>query len=199
MAFHVVSYCSALILTASYLWCQGAFAGGGYPEGTPLKVQPHAVVYTRLGALRCKIFSRQCLANQCTLYPTREAAEKSIFFTTKATGVCDEVGWDFISRVMNSRISFTGFCKDMDRFYQTTNIHAAPFISPNTFIQWFFGWLSKFQIDFRKEVDPWCGYNPSVLACDGTHIGVSVRYMNLENFCTKVELPDQIVVPKHKR
>ena len=44
-------------------------------------------------------------------------------------------------------------------------------MSPNTFIC-FFGWLAEFKVDFRKEVDPWCGYNPEIMTCDGTHVGV---------------------------
>ena len=160
---------------------------------------PNAVVYTRLGALKCKVFSRFCLRRNCILYPTKEAAQKSIFFTSRITGAGDEIAWDFISRVQTSRISFSGFCKEMDRFYSTNNCLAAPFMSPNTFISWFFGWLSQFKMDFRKEIDPWCGYNPRILACDGTHIGVSVRYQNLENHCTKVDLPQTMVRPIHKR
>ena len=71
-------------------------------------------------------------------------------------------------------------------------------MSPNTFIGWFFGWLAAFKIDFRKEIDPWCSYNPEILACDGTHIGVSLRNMKLDNPVTS---PDNDVVLKslHKR
>ena len=72
-------------------------------------------------------------------------------------------------------------------------------MSPNTFIAWIFGWLSQMKIDFRQEIDPWCSHNPKYLACDGTHIGVSVRYQNLENHCTKADQPDTMVTPIHKR
>ena len=40
-------------------------------------------------------------------------------------------------------------------------------MSVKTFIGWFFGWLSAFKIDFCKEIDPFCGHNPKMLACDG--------------------------------
>ena len=73
-------------------------------------------------------------------------------------------------------------------------------MSPNTFIKWFFGWLSAFQIDFQKQVDPWCRHNPKMLACDGTHIGVSVRNINLHNRgITAVDDPTKRVPGKHKR
>ena len=45
--------------------------------------------------------------------------------------------------------------------------------------------MSAFKIDFRKEVDPFCGYSPRVLACDGTHIGFSLRHLKLEKPVTK--------------
>ena len=51
---------------------------------------------------------------------------------------------------------------------------SGPFMSGNTFISWVFSWIAAFKIDFRKEVEPWCEYKPKILACDGTHIGVSV-------------------------
>ena len=73
-------------------------------------------------------------------------------------------------------------------------------MSPNTFIKWFFGWLSSFQIDFWKQVDPWCRHNPKMLACDGTHIGVSVRNINLHNGGIRaVDDPTRRVPGKHKR
>lgn len=128
-----------------------------------------------------------------------EAATKSIFFSSEVTGAGDEIGWDFISRVQTSRISFTGFCREMTRIYETSHPLSGPFMSPNTFISWFFGWLSAFKLDFRKEIDEWCGYSPKVLACDGTHIGVSVQYQNLEDHVTKVDQPTVIKKPIHQR
>ena len=53
-------------------------------------------------------------------------------------------------------------------------------MSANTFVKWFFGWLAHMKIDFRKEIDPWCGHDPEYLACDGTHIGVNIRHMHLD-------------------
>ena len=65
-------------------------------------------------------------------------------------------------------------------------------MSVKTFIGWFFGWLSAFKIDFRKEIDPYCGHNPKMLACDGTHIGVSLRHLRLDNPVTKADINDQV-------
>jgi hypothetical protein len=72
-------------------------------------------------------------------------------------------------------------------------------MSPNTFICLIFGWMSAFQIDFRKGVDPWCGYSPKYLACDGTHIGVAVRHQEMKNSLEKVDVPEQCLQSLHKR
>ena len=69
---------------------------------------------------------------------------------------------------------------DMTRKYQTNNPMSPSFMSINTFLKWFFGWMSNMKLDFRKEIDPVCGYNPKILACDGTHIGVSIKHLHLD-------------------
>ena len=77
-----------------------------------------------------------------------------MFFYTSTTCAGDEIGWDFIHAVKTSKISFTGFCNEMTRVYKTTHTNGDPFMSVKTFIGCFFGWLSAFKIDFRKEIDP---------------------------------------------
>ena len=74
---------------------------------------------------------------------------------------------------------------------------ACPFMSPNTFISWLFGWLAAFKMDFRKSIDPWCKYSPQIIAADVTHIGVSVCNMNLENPVTCANDP-RCLKPSHK-
>lgn len=54
------------------------------------------------------------------------------------------------------------------------------------------------KIDFRKEIDPWCKYDPEILACDGTHIGLSLRHLNLQNPITQTDCKEEIT-PQHKR
>ena len=108
------------------------------------------------------------------------AEEKCIFMLTKSTLIGDEIAWDFIQMVIHNKCSFTAFCNEMTRRYQTNNMMAGPFMSPKTFIRSFFGWMSAHRIDFQKEVDPWCMYSPKILACDGTHIGVSMCHMNIK-------------------
>ena len=97
------------------------------------------------------------------------------------------------------KTSFTSFCNEMTRKYTTTNPLAAPFMSPNTFLKWLFSWIGSMNIDFRKHIDPWCLYNPKVLACDGTHIGVSIKHLNLATPVTKADSSYGPVAPYHKR
>ena len=54
----------------------------------------------------------------------------------------------------------------MTRKYQTNNPLSPGFMSINTFLKWFFGWMSNMKIDFRKE-NPVL-YNPKVQLMEHT-------------------------------
>ena len=151
-----------------------------------------ARLYTRVGVVRIRYYTLKCQAGRCERKFEIVAATEGIFFYTRVTCAGDEIGWDFINRVKTTKISFTAFCDEMTRFYKTTNLNSEPFMNKTTFIGWFFGWLSAFKIDFRKEIDPFCGHTPKILACDGTHIGVSLRHMHLENPVTKNDIETEI-------
>ena len=86
----------------------------------------------------------------------------------------------------------------MTQHYQTTNVLSSPFISPSTFVKWFFAWLAAFKIDFREHVDPWCKHKLKIIAGDGTHIGVGVKNMNLEKSILKVDDKDTTRKNFHK-
>lgn len=173
--------------------------GAQFPDTLGTQVQSGTTtLYTRMGAVHCICFDVPCNAGRCRLTYLDAAQEEGIFFFTNQTAVAEEIGWDFVNRVMKSKISFTAFCTDMTRMYQTNNIMSGPFMSTPTFVSWFFGWLAAFKIDFRKEVDPWCSHNPKILACDGTHIGVSLRNMRLEKPVTRPDV-DTVLKPMHKR
>ena len=83
----------------------------------------------------------------------------------------------------------------MSRWYETSHSPAYQFMSGNTFISYFFCWLSAMKIDFHKEINPKCGHDLKILACDGTHIGVSTRNLNLQH---PVTAPDYDTVLKSK-
>ena len=110
------------------------------------------------------MFSSESMNDNCCLEYSGD--QDSIFFLSKYTCAGDEIGWGFVNLVKTSKISFTVFCNEMTRRYQTTNVLTAPFMSVNTFVKWIFAWMGSMKIDFRKEVDPWCKYQPKVLACD---------------------------------
>ena len=76
---------------------------------------------------------------------------------------------------------------------------AGPFMSTNTFISWFFCWIAAFKIDFHQEHDPWCENKPAILACDGTHIDVSIRNLNLRMPVMEPDLPHVTLKAQHKR
>ena len=55
------------------------------------------------------------------------------------------------------------------------------------------------KIDFRRDFkDPVCLDDPPVLACDGTHIGVSIRMLQLTAAATDVDNPEE-VLQHHRR
>ena len=157
-----------------------------------------AILYTKNGPMNCKFANLKCGEGKCVKKFQKEAEKHGIFFYTSQTCAGDEIGWDFISLVMKTKISFTAYCNEKTRFYTTTNPLSCNFMSPNTFIGWFFGWLSAFKIDFGKHIDPWCGYKPEILACDGTHIGVSLKHLDLNDSVTSPDT-EEVLVAKHQR
>lgn len=172
--------------------------GQGFSDAGQYILSTTATLYTRIGAIPCNAYNLKCDSGQCELTFHHVAEQEGIFFYTNFTCAGDEVGWDFVSLVMKTKTSFTAYTNEMTRRYQTNRINAPKFMSPNTFVNWFFGWLSAMKIDFRKEIDPWCGHDPKILACDGTHIGVNIKHMQLNK---AVILPDndQEYQAQHRR
>lgn len=131
--------------------------------------------------------------------------ESCIHFSSKYTCAGDEIGWDFCRRVERGKLSFSAFCADMTDMYCSVYPISAPFMCKSTFVTWYFSWASKMKIDFRKDVDPVCQHSPKMLACDGTHVGISLRNMKKFKPVSKPDMlePDsenvQVHVPKHKR
>ncbi len=125
--------------------------------------------------------------------------KENIFFNSPNLGMGEELFWDFHGFFNYGKLSFTKFCSQKTDHYKTNSPIAAPFVSNHTFIDLFFSWVARMGIDFRKEVDPWCGYDPKVLACDGTHIGVSLKMQNLRDPVTSSELLDQKLPSLHKK
>ena len=172
--------------------------GSQFPSNGEGKFLFTGTLYTRMGPISIDVYDVVCQEGNCMI-PFSEAAEKqNIFFLSKYTCAGDEIGWDFINGVLKTKTSFTAFCNELTRKYQTNNILSSPFMTPKTFITWVFAWLSAFEIDYRQSIDPWCKHSPEILAGDGTHIGVSVRNMNLVNPVNRADL-DQVYKCVHRR
>ena len=127
--------------------------------------------------MKCNVLRRYCLRNQCSTDYTGE--QDCLHFWTKETGICDEVGWDFFSHIMESHATFSAYCSLNTKEYQSIHHDSAPFVSAPTFIKWFFSWAASLKIDFRKDVDKWCP-NRKVVAADGTHLGPSVKQLKVQ-------------------
>ena len=142
------------------------------------------------GAAKCWVFERRCRNRECTEHYTGE--DDCIYFWSSETAIAVEVLYDF-ERQLFTRTSFSSFCDHMSHIYKSGSMSDnIKFMSSMTFINCFFGWLSSMKIDFRKSVDPWCNYDPKILACDGTHVGVAVKKIHME----AIEKPD-IAQTKH--
>ena len=146
--------------------CGSEYAADGF------YVKGFATLYTRLGAIKCQYSNLKCTAGNCEIPYAEAAAEQGICFSTTVTCAGDEIGWDFITDVLKKRTSFSAFCAEMSIKYRTNNPMAASFMSTNTFISYFFGWLSSMRIDFSK--------------------GVSMKHMKIENPITKNDVPMQL-------
>ena len=149
------------------------------------------------GALKCATCAWKCNRAECDILVNYNPEEDGIHMYSNKTCMGDEIGYDFLARLMKDQCTFTSFCDDMTRNYKQMGEDAAPFASRETFVQWWFSWAAAMQIDFRKDADPWCKDHPSMLVGDGTHIGVSLKH---ENFAA-IERSDlnQQVETHHKR
>ena len=77
-----------------------------------------ATLYTHVGTVSLNYFSVKCPNEQCEISFKEIAKEAGIFFFSQQTCAADEIGWDFISSVKSSKISFTGFCNQMSLIYK---------------------------------------------------------------------------------
>ncbi|XP_064627662.1 uncharacterized protein LOC135487619 isoform X2 [Lineus longissimus] len=176
--------------------CGSAYTDTDHPNGLPPTEHFTCTLYMRQSPIRAKVFFRECL-QRCEERVLYSGASDNVFLWSKQVAACDEVGWDFLNRILSSKISFSSFCDDMSRIYQSIHPASAPFMNKSTFVSWFFSWCGRMQIDFRTHIDPWCKFNPKSIAGDGTHIGMPFRNVNI----SPVEKPDtpHISKPNHKR
>ena len=145
--------------------------------------------------VKATFFSRRCRSGNCKV--TCKASDFGIFFFTKQTCIVDDIGYLFLDDLLSSDpTTFKCFCEEKTRLYQTVH-KKAKFMAPNTFADAFLAWASALKIDFREGRDPFCGNDPKHLICDGTHIGVQLRLLDVE----PIEKNDTLdkVPYKHRR
>ena len=142
--------------------------GAGYSDEVEPTHLGTATLYTRVGAIPCKCYKLMCKDGKCEINFHKLAESIGLFFSTGMTCAGDEIGWDFVQSVLKFKTSFSGYCTEMTRRYITAMDNAPHFMSPNTFINWFFAWLASMKIDFKQHINPQCGHDPPMLACDGT-------------------------------
>lgn len=130
----------------------------------------------------CAVLKAQCKGGTC--FEPFSGEESGIFQWTKLTACADEVGWDFKEAFMHNNQSFTHFTLERTRQYRSAYPASAEFMSPGTFLKWYFNWMAAQKIDYRITGDP-CQNDPDcelLLVFDGTHRGPSEKYLKGENF-----------------
>ena len=136
-------------------------------------------IYTSIAPVKCHVYSRICYNenNPCKIAWT-EGSVESLHVLSRDTAAGDEIGWEFVSLVMNSGCTFSSYCKLKNESYQMRD-SKAKFMDPTVFLNWWFSWAAKMKIDFRQSCDV-CGTEPKRLCCDGTKIGVGFRHATFE-------------------
>nr|XP_047139151.1 uncharacterized protein LOC124815053 [Hydra vulgaris] len=105
-------------------------------------------MYTDREVIECDVFLRKCLSNTCISY--WDGCEDSVFCLSKSTCAGYELGWEFVDFVL-SKGTFSGFVNLYSNKYKRRSTSYLPFMSTQTFIDWFFAWASHMHIDFREK------------------------------------------------
>ncbi|KAL4229192.1 hypothetical protein ACF0H5_012236 [Mactra antiquata] len=157
----------------------------------------HLTIFTQLAPVKCQIFDRKCYnsENPCKIL-WDEGKSLNVHVYSRDTAAGDEIGWEFVSMVINSGITFSSYCQLKTELYKLRNIDAK-FMSPKVFVNWWFSWASSMNIDFRQPCDV-CGFEPKRLCCDGTRVGVGFRHAKYEEI-NETETDSPIYPTLHRR
>lgn len=158
--------------------CGAGWSSPEYPEGRTI-YSHDTNLYTDTRVLRCKVYSRMCMSKTCRR--KWDGATDSVFQLSTSTCAGYELGWEFVSAVMNGKMTFSGFVSWYSERY---NLRGYKFMDVSTFIKWFFAWSSRMRIDFRQGC-PGCDGPSPILACDGTKIGMGFK----NTFVSPIETP----------
>ena len=142
--------------------------------------------------VRHQVYKYQSKCGKAECEVLYDGSDDCIHFWKTPTAICAELGHKFMNDMVRNGTTFSRFCEEMTEVYQGYNPMLVSFVSVHTFIDWFFHFSACQEIDFRSSVDPWCGHDPKYLACDGTHVGITIKNMNV----TGIETPDEDRVVK---
>lgn len=131
------------------------------------------ILYTSLAPVKCTICIRLCIQQKCKVEWDLGESE-CIHVSTINTCAGDEIGWLFVNRVLSCGQTFSAFSQEMTHIYKMRSPESRGFMSTPVFLQWWYSWASNQKKDFRKPC-PVCKFNPKRLACDGTHVGISLK------------------------
>ncbi|KAH3897506.1 hypothetical protein DPMN_021694 [Dreissena polymorpha] len=137
-------------------------------------------IYTNFAPVKCDIHIRECynsISKPCRIL-WDEGDLDCIHVLSRDTAAGDEIGWEFVSMVMNSSCTFSSYCQFKNEMYKTRH-NKARFMDQTVFLNFWFSWASNMKIDFRIPCGV-CGYGPKRLCCDGTNVGVGFRNSNYE-------------------
>lgn len=146
----------------------------------------------QLKRYRCVNDKKECIKRY-------DFSRDGIFQWSSEICIADEVFYLFLAARGLHENFLSSFCTERTKRYLNFNISSAKFVGNNTFVSCFFGWIANWHIDFRAApgIDELCGHNPEVLACDGVHVGVAVRFLAKSTPITKNEINE--VKPIHQR
>jgi len=147
-----------------------------------------STLYSSLHAI--EIIVKQFHCRDCGAIESWDGVHDDIYRSSRATCAGYEIGWEYVESVLHSKETFSGFVAKMNEKYERASSRI-PFMSVQTFIDWFFGWASSMQLDFRVGCKS-CGDDPKVLACDGTKIGTCFKNVAIKPIETPVSsFPEQ--------
>ncbi|XP_072030816.1 uncharacterized protein [Amphiura filiformis] len=144
--------------------CGKLYYDDTYPSGKVVKRFTNPTqLYTDNGIVSLVICDRQCLNEEAECVLEYSGRQDGLHILSIYTACGDEIGWDYVSHVMNSTITFSGYCSIVNERYPP----GESFMSRQTFIDFIFSWMANFRQAFQVR-----GTNPKVLACDGTKLGI---------------------------
>ena len=106
--------------------------------------------------------------------------EQRIFRWSSVSALCYEVAWDFVGLAQDTGITFSKFVAHMSRIYASNDPQSRPFLAENSFIGAWFAWASCQSLEFRQPCSS-CGWEPTILACDGTQLGIPANKLAIED------------------